>query len=313
MEKEIIEAISVELLLKEINKLKYHELVRNNEFVAYNVEASQIPNILLELGRLRELSFRAVGEGTGESYDIDDYDLTCKHVFIWDEKENQIVGAYRILSGKKAIHTKNFSGFYMSTLFHLQADLKPLLEQSLELGRSFIIKKYQKRAKPLMLLWKALTFSVLKTEARYLIGAVSISSTHSNEVISVIIHFLKENFYNKEIANLVQAKIPFQSCLPKNFSEKEFSKSIGKDFNKLDRYIGKLQTGSYTPILIRQYISLLGTQTVAFNVDSNFNNCVDALMIMDLTKAPKKTIESLLKDQVNASAIYERLKNVEVR
>lgn len=313
MHKDIIQAIPVTLIVKEIEALQEKILVELKSFKAYTATAEQIPHILQEIGRLREITYREVGEGTGKAVDLDAFDPNCDHIFIWDSENLKIVGAYRILNGRKTYQKLGIKGFYINTLFDIDHKLNYLLSQSLELGRSFIRKEYQKRPSPLFLLWKALLFSILNSDARYLIGPVSISGAFSEEAKSITMKFLKANFCQNDLAKYVKPKNKYQPELPPNFNEEAFIMEVGQDFGKLDKYISKYENNYHTPILIRQYISLLNTNVIGFNVDPNFNNCLDALMLMDLSKAPKQTIENLVKDYPNPSAIYEKLKHYEYR
>lgn len=313
MQEDIIEAISLDLIKNEIEGIQNQLLVELKNFQAFHARANQIPFLLEEIGRLREITYREVGEGTGKSVDLDSYDPYCEHIFIWDQSEEKVVGAYRILCGKKNLEDKGIQGLYISTLFDIDQEMYPLLTQSLELGRSFIIKEYQKRPTPLFILWKALLFSVLKSDARYLIGPVSISGKYTDEAKSLTLHFLSKYFCLDGWSQYIHPKNQYQLQLPNNFNEEEFINKVGNDFNKLDKYIQPYEENYHTPILVRQYISLLGTRVLGFNIDPNFNNCIDALMLMDLSKAPKQTIESLVKDYPNPSAIYEKLKNFEFR
>jgi len=313
MQEEIINPISPELICQDINRLKEQILVERKSLKAFSAPADEIPHVLKEIGRLREITYREVGEGTGKSIDLDDFDIHCNHIFIWDEDAKKIVGAYRILNGKKTIQTKGIKGFYINTLFEISDELSDLLSQSLELGRSFIIKEYQKKPAPLFILWKALLFSVLNSDARYLIGPVSISGEFSEEAKSITMEFLKKNYCLNEIAQFIQPKNKYKIDLPSGFNSDEFYQEVGLEFSKLDKYISRFEKGYHTPILVRQYISLLNTNVIGFNVDPNFNNCLDALMLMDLSKAPQKTIENLVKDYPNPLDIYEKLKNLEYR
>ncbi len=313
MQNDIIHAIPSHLIVKEIEALKGETLVELRSFQAFVATAEQIPHILQEIGRLREITYREVGEGTGKSLDLDEFDNRCEHIFIWDTENLKIVGAYRILNGKKTFQKLGIKGFYINTLFEIDHNLSHILSLSLELGRSFIIKEYQKRPSPLFLLWKALLFSVLNSDARYLIGPVSISGEFSEEAKSITMKFLKTHFCLHDLAKYVKPRNVYQPKLPSKFNEEAFFKEVGQDFCKLDKYISRYEDHYHTPILIRQYISLLNTRVIGFNVDPNFNNCLDALMIMDLSKAPKQTIENLVKDYPNPSAIYEKLKHYEYR
>jgi len=158
-----------------------------------------------------------------------------------------------------------------------------------------------------------LLFTILNSDARYLIGPVSISGKFSSEAKSLTKNFLVKNYCLKEIAQFIKPRNKFEINLPDCYDSEEFYQEVGDDFAKLDKYISKYEQGYHTPILVRQYISLLNTRVIGFNIDPNFNNCLDALMLMDLSKAPQKTIENLVKDYPNPSDIYEKLKNYEYR
>lgn len=313
MHEEIIKPISPIVISDEIESLSNQVLVELKSFKAYTASANQIPNILLEIGRLREITYREVGEGTGKSCDIDKFDQNSDHIFIWDSDHRKIVGAYRILNGGKTIKESGLSGFYINTLFDINDALIDMLSNSLELGRSFIIKEYQKRPTPLFILWKALLFSILNSNARFLIGPVSISGKFSEEAKSLTMEFLKQNYCLHDIASHIRPKNKYPINYPKDFNREYFIDCVGKDFVKLDKFISQYEKGYQTPILVRQYISLLNTSVIGFNVDPNFNYCLDALMLMDLSKAPKQTIETLVKDYPNPTDIYEKLKNSEYR
>lgn len=313
MQENIIKATNPELIKNEIKTLTSQIIVELKNFQAFSAKYQQIPHISQEIGRLRELTYREVGEGTGKSIDLDEFDEFSEHIFIWDSSQEKLVGAYRFLSGKEQLKRKGLDGFYISTLFHLDEKITPILEKSLEIGRSFIINEYQKRPSPLFLLWKALLFSVLQSDAQYLFGPVSISGEFSEMAKSLTVKFTKANFYHDELTQLVKAKTEFQSVIPEDFLEEDFYNEVGTDFNKLDKFIGKYEPGYHTPILLRQYICLLGTKVIAFNIDPLFNNCLDALIFMDLSKAPQKTIENLVKDFPDPSAIYKKLKNLKYR
>ena len=151
---QIIDAISTEKLLTDLNNIsKEHFLFKLNNYSVYCVPSIEIPNILNEIGRLREITFRAVGEGTNKSIDLDEYDLYYYHLFIWDNENNKVVGAYRVGKGKDIVNQYGKKGFYLHSLFKIKDGLLPILSESLELGRSFICNEYQQKPVPLFLLW----------------------------------------------------------------------------------------------------------------------------------------------------------------
>ena len=143
------------------------------------------------------MTFREVGEGTNTSIDIDEYDFYYYHLFIWDTEENRIAGAYRIGKGKEIIEIYGVKGFYINSLFRIKKSFMPVLSESLELGRSFVTRDYQKKAFPLFLLWKGIMVFLLKHSGyRYLIGPVSISNDLSGFSKSLIVEFIRSYFFD---------------------------------------------------------------------------------------------------------------------
>jgi putative hemolysin len=174
----LADPVPVSVLTEEFNTIrKDYELFTIKNYTVVCAPTPKIPEIFNEIGRLRELTFRKVGEGTNKSADIDEYDIYFNHLFIWDTEENRIVGAYRIGKGREILDIYGIRGFYIDSLFKISPDFRSVLSKSLELGRSFIVEEYQKKTIPLFLLWKGIMVFLLKNaEYRYLIGPVSISN-----------------------------------------------------------------------------------------------------------------------------------------
>ncbi|MCK4749567.1 MAG: lysophospholipid acyltransferase family protein, partial [Bacteroidales bacterium] len=168
----VAEPVSPGLIVDEIQKIREeYTLFTSDHFDVFCTPSTEIPQIMNELGRLREITFRAVGEGTNHAMDIDEYDLYYNQLFVWDNQEHRIVGAYRVGKGQEILRRYGIKGFYLQSLFRMNRRFVPILRQSLELGRSFIVKDYQRRPMPLFLLWKGILYFLLKhTEYRYLIG-----------------------------------------------------------------------------------------------------------------------------------------------
>ncbi|SHE68346.1 Putative hemolysin [Mariniphaga anaerophila] len=303
---QIIDPISKELILEEIRKIKNEYTLFNlKNYVSFCAPAKEIPNILNEIGRLREITFREVGEGTNRSIDIDEFDLYYHQMFIWDDEEEKIVGAYRIGKGQEIIEQYGKRGFYLHSLFRISEDFKPILNESLELGRSFVIKEYQRKPMPLFLLWKGILYFLLKNpEYRYLIGPVSISNNYSKISKDLIIRFIMQNHLNWKMAQFIKPRnsYKFKSDNP-DFNV--LMENMEHDINRLDRAIGDLdELNSGLPVLLKKYIKL-NAKIIAFNVDPKFNNCLDGLIVLDVNDVPKNTIESLSKE-ANDGSILER-------
>jgi putative hemolysin len=302
----IIEPVAKEKILAEIQKIKTDFTLFNlKNYTAFCAPSEEIPNILTEIGRLREITFREVGEGTNRSIDIDEFDLYYHQMFIWDEEAERIVGAYRIGKGKDILEQYGKRGFYLQSLFKISDDFKPVLNESLELGRSFVIREYQRKPMPLFLLWKGILYFLLKNpEYRYLIGPVSISNNYSKISKDLIIRFILQNHLNWKMAQFVKPRnsYKFKSDNP-DFNI--LMENMERDINRLDKAIGDLdELNSGLPVLLKKYIKL-NAKIIAFNVDPKFNNCLDGLIMLDVNDVPKSTIESLSKE-ANDGSILER-------
>ncbi|MCD6556361.1 MAG: lysophospholipid acyltransferase family protein, partial [Bacteroidales bacterium] len=302
----IIDPIPFEKIQPEINLLKEnHHLFDSNEYSVVCGPSVEIPNILNEIGRLREITFREVGEGTNRSLDIDEFDLYFYQLIIWDNENKKIAGAYRVGKGNEIMEKYGVNGFYINTLFNLKAGFYPVLEESLELGRSFIIKEYQRKPFSLFLLWKGILYFLLKnTEYRYLIGPASISNDFSKFSQSLIIDFFKENFFNHELSKYIQPRKRFKIKQNPNFDNDVFIQNTKQDVKKLDKFIQDIEPDYNTPVLFKKYIQL-NAKLLGFNVDPKFNNCVDGLMILDIFDVPLNTLKALSKE-LEDDTILER-------
>jgi len=302
----IMEPVPKDKILKEIQSIKSDGMLfKLKNYVAYCAPASDIPNILNEIGRLREITFREVGEGTNRSIDIDEFDLYYNQLIIWDEEEERIVGAYRLGKGKEIMSQYGKRGFYLNTLFRMDEKFKPVLEESLELGRSFVIKEYQRKPMPLFLLWKGILYFLLKNpEYRYLIGPVSISNNYSTVSKDLIIRFIMRNHLNWQLAQHIKPRNSYK-FKSDNTDLNLLMENMDHDINRLDKTIGDLdELNPGLPVLLKKYIKL-NAKIIAFNVDPKFNNCLDGLIMLDVYDVPKNTIESLSKE-ANDGSIFDR-------
>jgi len=304
---EISPEVHESIIKQEINSLKKYFLFKSKDYSVFCAPAAKIPNILNEIGRLREITFREIGEGTNNSIDIDEYDLYYNQLFIWDGDKSKIVGAYRVGKGKDILKEYGVKGFYLHSLFKMKKTFNPILEESLELGRSFIVKEYQRKPLPLFLLWKGIVFYLSKNpDYRYLIGPVSISNEYSDFSKGLIIRFIKKNYFDKKMYKHIKARKKF---IPNNLNiDTEILLETAKeDINKIDKYICDCEiTKDRLPVLLKKYISL-NAKIIGFNVDPLFNNCLDGFLMLDLFDVPLNVLESLSKE-FNDSNIIKRIK-----
>ncbi len=302
---DIIPETDPQLIQAEIGQLsEEHFLFKLKNFAVYCCPSQKIPNLLNEIGRLREITFREVGEGTNQSLDLDEFDLYYNQLFIWDDDAQKLVGAYRIGKGADILHDYGQEGFYLQSLFKMKESFAPVLQQSLELGRSFVVKEYQRQPMSLFLLWKGILYFLLKNpEYRYLIGPVSISNNYSKISKELIIKFIMTHHFDWQMARYIKPRKAFK-FQTEDANINVIMENLG-DINMLDRFIGdvdELNTG--LPVLLKKYIKL-NAKIVGFNVDPLFNNCLDGLILLDVLDVPKSTIESLSKE-VNDGSILSR-------
>lgn len=294
---EIIEAVPLELLEADINALRPHDLILSHQnYEVFIAEATLIPNVLREIGRLREITFRSEGEGTNRSIDIDEYDVHYLHLFIWDTEEKKIVGAYRIGRGADLYNKFNIKGFYLNELFKIDKGFVPILKQSLEMGRSFIVEEYQRKHASLFLLWKGVLLYLRNNpEYRYLIGPVSISNNFSTLSKELMVKFIKEHHYDWELAKFIKPRKKFKPNLKSDDSEILLKQSF-KNLKDLDLQISEIEaTNAKVPVLLKKYISQ-NSKIIGFNIDPKFNDALDGFLIMDLQNVPEDTIKMLDKE-----------------
>jgi putative hemolysin len=306
---QVADATSEMMLIEEFNRIrKEYELFTTKNYSVVCTPTWVIPEIINEIGRLRELTFREVGEGTNKSTDIDEYDLYYNQLFIWDTEANRIVGAYRIGKGKEIADIYGLKGFYITSLFRIKKGFLPILRESLELGRSFIVKDYQKKAIPLFLLWKGIMLFLLRNqEYRYLIGPVSISNEFSKFSRSLIVEFIRTYFFDKDKARFIVPRKKFVVKHDKVIDRKIFLDVAESDINKIERIIMDIEPGYRIPVLLRKYLEING-KIIGFNVDPKFNDCLDGLLIMDLYKAPPDYYKSMSKEFCDDSIITQRFR-----
>ena len=296
--KKIVTPVKRELLIKEVEKLKEddYRLLKSKNYEVYLAPAAKIPNMLREVGRLREITFREVGEGTNEAIDLDKFDTYYHHMFLWDDEAKVMAGAYRMGLGSKIFEKYGIDGFYLQDLFRFEPELHKMMSQSIELGRAFIIKEYQQKPMPLFLLWKGIVHTTLRfPEHKFLIGGVSISNQFSNFSKSLMIEFMKSHYYDPYIAQYVHPKKEFKVKLKD--ADKDFVfDATEADLNKFDKIIDEVEPGALRlPVLLKKYIKQ-NARLVAFNVDPLFNNAVDGLMYIKIADLPESTVRPVMEE-----------------
>jgi len=296
--KSIVRSVNSELIEKEIDILRTNDrrLLSSKNYEVYLAAATEMPNTLQEIGRLREITFRAIGEGTNEAIDLDKFDQYYHHMFLWDNEAKCLAGAYRMGLGSQIFKAYGIDGFYLQDLFRFEPELYDMMSKSIEMGRAFIIKEYQQKPMPLFLLWKGIVHTTLRfPEHKYLIGGVSISNQFSNFSKSLMIEFMKSHYYDPYIAQYIHPKKEFKVKLKDADKEFVFDESKA-DLNKFDKLIDEVEPGNLRlPVLIKKYIKQ-NARVVAFNVDPLFNNAVDGLMYIKISDLPESTVKPVMEE-----------------
>jgi putative hemolysin len=276
-------AVPPELLLQDLGRLQPQNcLEESREFASYLAEAWEIPNLLQELGRLREITFRAAGEGTGRPVDLDYFDRDYKHLLLWSKQKQELVGAYRLGLTSEILPRSGPAGLYTSTLFRYDERVFDRLGPALELGRSFVRLEYQRQYAPLLMLWKGIGRYLAKhPELAVLFGAVSISGRYNQVSRELIVRFFQAREERHELAAWVRPRRPFR---PSWVGAKDYRAACRRirDLDELSGPISDVETdGKGLPILLKQYAKL-GGRIVSFNVDRNFSDVLDGLVLVDL-------------------------------
>ena len=290
----IINPIPDELLSEEIKHLPEEQtLITTTKVKVMFAYAKQIPWVLQEIGRLRELTFREVGEGTGNDIDIDIYDSYYIHLFLWDTDKHCIIGAYRLGLTDKIINNYGIKGLYSYSLFKYSEKKLRKLGPSIELGRSFIRGEYQRSPSSLSLLWKGIGAFIVKHQHYHtLFGPVSISNDYRDISRKLIVDCLRTNRLMKEISRSIKPRKPYKVINKTPWHIKELDGL--NDINLVSDIISQLEQGERgIPILIKQYTKL-GGRFLEFNVDEEFNNALDGLIVVDLLKTEPELLEYFL-------------------
>lgn len=239
---------------------------------------------MTEIGRLREVTFRAAGEGTGRCLDLDRFDDHDHHLFVWHRDKRQIAGAYRI-GASDLVAGRRVAGLYTRTLFRFGRRLLDELGPALELGRSFVTADYQRDFGTLALLWKGIgRFVVRHPRYRVLFGPVSISADYTPASRELLVGTLLQTRLDRTLSPLVRPKRPLAVS-----SARGDTPSFAVD--ELQAVVAELEPdGKAMPVLLRHYLKL-GGRLLAFSVDPAFGHVVDGLIVVDLLDVDRATLQ----------------------
>ncbi len=269
-------------------------LLETGDFCVHLAEARHIPQLLHEIGRLREKTFRLAGEGTGKEVDLDIFDAHYQHLFLWDKHGRRIAGAYRL--GRTDAILKNFGpkGLYTATLFSFRPEFWDKIVPALELGRSFVCPEYQKSYAPLLLLWKGIAgFIQRHPEYRTLFGPVSIDNGYHRFSRQLIVGYLQAKGHMHELADHVRPRKPFRQRRLFRLNDSLLT-MMSRNIDEVSEIIADIDAHkSGVPVLLRQYLKL-GGKFLGFNVDREFSDVLDGLVLVDLLKTDHRTLERYL-------------------
>ena len=292
----LAEPVPADRIREEMDGLDDRMLFEIGDYRAYLLQAADAPETMRELYRLREETFRAVGEGTGQPLDTDIYDAYYRQMVLWHVPNQEIVGAYRLGFGPEIMESHGgVSGFYSAALVRYGEKAAPLLAKSMELGRSFITGRYQREIQPLRLLLAGLAVAVLKCpDLTYYSGLVSISDDIPDFYKSLVVRYLEKSFPFPDAPRVATPTTPFTPDFLAVDPDGLLQIPDGK-IDLLDRFLGTLSDGKVRlPVLVRKYFSC-GARLVCFNVDPDFGSCLDALIVLRFSDFPKSTVNSILR------------------
>ncbi|MHB8765266.1 MAG: lysophospholipid acyltransferase family protein [Deferrisomatales bacterium] len=266
-------------------------LAGHGELEVLWARAQEIPSVLAEIGRLREGAFRAVGEGSGRDRDLDRFDQTYLHLFLWNGEAKEVAGAYRLGQSDLLAARKGVRGLYTSTLFRYGPRFLESLGPALELGRSFVRAEYQRGYAPLLLLWRGIgRFVAGRPRYRVLFGPVSISRDYLGASRELMVRQLAAHLYAPELARRVRPRRPLR---PRERALADLARRglLPRGLEDLSRWVSDLEPdGKGLPVLLRHYLKL-GAQVIGFNVDPRFQETLDCLVAVDLTRSPRALLD----------------------
>lgn len=286
----LIEAIQPSLLRAEFDALPAAQrLVVSDDLHVVYAASAQIPFTLQEIGRLRELTFRAAGEGTGRSVDIDLFDDYYEHMYLWNNTTSEVVGAYRLGRADEIVERFGLRGLYTHSLFNYRRRVITELQPALEMGRSFVRADYQRSFTPLLLLWRGIGEYVVR-HPRYstLYGPVSISNDYQPLSRALLVDYLKRTHLQADFARDVRPRNPFRA--PWRSMLRSIDLALFTGLDAVDEVITNIEPdGKGTPVLVRHYVKL-GGRFLGFNVDDQFGNAIDGLVMVDLRRTEPRLL-----------------------
>lgn len=292
MQQPIADAATPEFLAAELSELPADRcLAQSGDLAVFLATAPEIPHLLQEIGRLREITFRHVGEGTGRRLDLDRFDNYYWQLLLWNRTRQELVGAYRAGNTDEILAEHGINGLYTSTLFRYNETFFRTLGPALELGRSFVRPEYQRQHAPLLLLWKGIARLVTtRPELSVLFGAVSISNDYSRSSRELICRYFQAGMHEEQLGAWIEPRRPFRPSLLRHGACCRVQSAL-RDLDDLSQAITNMEAdGKGLPVLLRQYAKI-GGRPLAFNVDRKFSNVLDGLVLVDLCRTEAAVLD----------------------
>lgn len=293
-QKPLVEAMPSRVLEEEIHGLPQSScLHRSGDYQIHVATSAQIPTVLREIGRLREKTFRAAQEGTGQDCDLDGFDRSYQHLFMWNQAKQEIVGSYRIGRADEILAKQGVAGLYTSSLFKFNGGFIDRMGPALEMGRSFIREEYQRKPTALALLWRGIgEYLVQNPQYKVLFGPVSISRSYQATSMRLMLEYLQRSRGDAVFAALVKAKNPPRASV--NDEESRAIDALVEDDDDVSSLISEIEDDNKgMPVLLRYYLRL-GARVLSFNVDPAFGECVDGLIVVDLRKTEPRLLKRFM-------------------
>lgn len=290
---EVAAAEDPRLLASEIEALPASQnLYSSGSYQVLWAFQKQAPGVVREIGRLREVNFRQVGEGTGRDRDLDAYDEWYLHLFVWERDLRRVLGAYRLGKTDVVLREQGRGGLYTDTLFNFDTDFLRFMCPALEMGRSFVDQSYQRYSRVLAFLWRGIG-QIVAAEPKYhrLFGPVSVSSLYREQSRCLIASQLMNGPFRHEWANYV---LPLRSLSSEAPSELLSVQHLNARVSELE------PDGKGLPTLVKEYIKL-GGRFLAFSVDPDFGNALDGLVTVDLLQTEERLLNLFMGPEAHAT------------
>uniref|UniRef100_A0A7C4RTB7 Lysophospholipid acyltransferase family protein n=1 Tax=Desulfatirhabdium butyrativorans TaxID=340467 RepID=A0A7C4RTB7_9BACT len=285
----LIPSVAADTLQREIASLPMEQiLISTEDQVVCIASSDQIPHVLQEIGRLREQSFRSVREGTGRPLDVDRFDAHYRHLFLFNRKTSEIVGGYRLGLVEEILTAHGRNGLYTNTLFRFHRSFFDPARHMIEFGRSFVRVEYQKKHNSLITIWRGIG-EFIRRNPRYkiLFGPVSIRNDYHGFSKRLLVRYLMHAHGEPNLSSLVKPRRPYRMG-PRIPIHRDPDFTHAEAIEDVSHWISQLEAdGKSIPTLVKHYLKLNG-KVLGFNIDTDFSEVIDALILVDLDKTDSR-------------------------